>query len=128
MNKSRTGELSSTQLSELRLGELSIRSRRFFEIKLSNYIRARSAHNVIPILWIKSEYDLILPSHPHPYVTFSILLIFCFVFIFGVVLQKLKIGSKEYGSLFHIDWKYCCFSYARTWELVDLFVGTKNFS
>ena len=32
--RKRTGELGSTQLSELRLGESSIRSRRFYEIKL----------------------------------------------------------------------------------------------
>ena len=32
--RKRTGELGSTQLSELRLGEFSIRSRRFYEIKL----------------------------------------------------------------------------------------------
>ena len=31
--RKRTGELGSTQLSELRLGEFSIRSRRFYEIK-----------------------------------------------------------------------------------------------
>ena len=28
--------------------------------EFSNYIKASSAHNVIPILWIKSEHDLIL--------------------------------------------------------------------
>ena len=89
--KQRTGELGSTQLSELRSGEFSSRSWSFYEIKFSNYIRARCAHNVVPILWIKLEYDLILPSHSHSYVTFSILLIY---------------GLKEYGSVFHIDWKY----------------------
>ena len=31
--RQRTGELGSTQLSELRLGEFSIRSRRFYEIE-----------------------------------------------------------------------------------------------
>ena len=35
----RTAELGSTQLSELRLGKFSIRSRRFYEIKFSNDIR-----------------------------------------------------------------------------------------
>ena len=30
--------------------------------KCSNYIRGRSTHNVIPILWIKLEYNLILNS------------------------------------------------------------------
>ena len=48
--KQRTGELSSNQLSELRLGEFSIRSLRFYEINFSNYIRAQSARNVTPIL------------------------------------------------------------------------------
>ena len=46
------------------LGELSIRSRRFYEIKLSYCKRARSTYKVIPILCTKSEYDLILPSYP----------------------------------------------------------------
>ena len=32
--RKRTGELGSTQLSELRLGEFNIRSRRFYEMKL----------------------------------------------------------------------------------------------
>ena len=32
--RKRTGELGSTQLNELRLGEFNIRSRRFYEIKL----------------------------------------------------------------------------------------------
>ena len=72
----RTGKLSFTQLSELRLGEFSIRSQRLYKIKSSNYIRARSVDNVIPVLWIKSKYDLVLPSHQHSCVTFSILLIF----------------------------------------------------
>ena len=48
--KQRTGELGSTQLSELRSGEFSSRSWSFYEIKFSNYIRARCAHNVVPIL------------------------------------------------------------------------------
>ena len=84
--KQGTGKLSFTQLSELRLGNFSIRSRKLYEIKFSNYIRARSVRNVIPILWIKSDYDLVLPSHQHPCVT-------------RIVLQKLKIGSIEYGSI-----------------------------
>ena len=91
--KQRTGKLSFTQLNELRLGKFSIRSRRLYKIKFSNYIRARSVHNVIPILWIKSDYDLVLLSHQHPCVT-------------RIVLQKLEIGSREYGSIFHIEQKY----------------------
>ena len=110
-----TGEMGSTQLSELRLGEFSIRSWRFYEIKFPDYMRTRSAYNVIPILWIKSEYNLILPSHPHSYVTFSILLIFYF-FSLGLYYRNWKLGLEklklktECESLFYNDWKYSfCF-------------------
>ena len=37
--------------------------------------------------------------------------IFYIVNIFRIVLQKLKIGSRQYESIFHVDWKYSFFFY-----------------
>ena len=58
----------------------NIRSTRFYFIKLENYVRPRNSPNVIPILWSKIEYDLLLSLLHHlivsPFKLFSILFIF----------------------------------------------------
>ena len=44
----------------------NIRSTRLYEVKSKNYVRSQNGRNIIPILWSKIEYDLILflPLHP----------------------------------------------------------------
>ena len=59
------GRLGSS-LIRLGYGNSVLDWQRFYEIKLRNYVRARSAHKVIQILWIKSKEDLILSSLTYP--------------------------------------------------------------
>ena len=53
-------------LIRLGYGNSALDWRRFYEIKLRNYVRVRSAHKVIQILQIKSKEDLILSSLTYP--------------------------------------------------------------
>lgn len=53
----------------------NIRSTRFCEVKLKNYVRSRSGRDVIAILWSRIEHDLIL-SLPLPFKLTLILFIF----------------------------------------------------
>lgn len=62
-------------VKRFKVRRIQVRSKRLYEIKFSNYIWMRSTCNVIPVLWVKSEYDLILPFHIHPQVVLFILLI-----------------------------------------------------
>ena len=48
----------------IKFGKRNIISTEIFEIKYLNHVRARSAHDIIPILRIKLEEDLILPTLP----------------------------------------------------------------
>ena len=59
--RKRTGELGSTQLSELRLGEFSIRSWRFYEIKF--YVHEIAAVELSKIYFLKNAKKTCKPNN-----------------------------------------------------------------
>ena len=68
--------------------------RDFIKRKFAYYIRAQSTHNIIPILGIKSEYNLILASHLHHCVIFCTLLIL--ICIYGDCITLCRISKMGY--------------------------------
>ena len=53
-------------INESSLENAVLDRRRFYEITFLSYVRTRNARSIIPILWIKLEEDLILPTLPQP--------------------------------------------------------------